>query len=77
MLRLQRLVEVVDGALPGEFGGAFVKTRRGIVMKAVIGLGIYKRFVLDIIRLEGGFIVGPSAHDVGILLGKVEQQSGF
>jgi hypothetical protein len=77
ILRLQRLVEVVDGALPGEFSGAFVKTRRGIVVEAMIRFRIHIRLVLDVIRLEGGFVLGPPAVDAGILLGKVKQQSGL
>src|ERR1043165_7931263 len=37
---LQVLVEPVEGVLPGLFGGGFVITRCGVVMEAVVGLGI-------------------------------------
>jgi hypothetical protein len=77
ILRLQRLVEVVDGALPGEFRRFCVITRCRIVMEAVIRSGIHISLVLYAARLEGGLVFGPPAVDVGVLLGKVKQQSGL
>src|SRR4030095_10617344 len=54
-----------------------VITRCRIVMKTVIRFGIHIGLVLDATGLEGNFVFGPSAVDVGILLGKVKQQSGL
>src|SRR5215467_3902950 len=77
MLRLQRLVKVVDGPLPSELGGGFVETRRRVVMEAMIRFWIDIRLIPDAIGLESGFVIGPPAVDVGILLGKVKQQRGL
>ena len=41
ILRFQRFVEVVDGALPGEFGGGFVVTRRRVIVETVVGFRIH------------------------------------
>src|SRR5215471_19886767 len=77
MLRLQRLVKVVDGPLPSELGGGFVETRRRVVMEAMIRFWIDICLIPDAIGLESGFVIGPPAVDVGILLGKVKQQRGL
>jgi hypothetical protein len=50
-LRLQRLVEVVDGALPGDLGRFWVITRCRVVMKAVIRFGVHISLVFHATRL--------------------------
>ena len=65
-LGFQSLIEVIDGALPGEFGGGFVVTRRRVVVESVKGLGINISFILDAIGLKCGFVSGPSAGGIWI-----------
>ena len=74
---IQRLIEVVDRPLPGQLDSGLVITRRRVVVETVICFGIDVSFVLDAIRLEGGFVLGPPAVDVGICLRKVKQQRGL
>ena len=50
-LSFQIFIEVIEGALPGEFGGCFVVSRRRVVMKAVTGFRIDVPFMLDPIGL--------------------------
>src|SRR5688572_29599919 len=64
LLRFQCLVEMIDGALPRKFGCGFLVTRRRVVMKAMIRLGVHVGLVLDAVCFERGFVFGPPLVDV-------------
>src|SRR5262245_32951780 len=59
----QVLVEEVDRALPGELRRRLIVAGCRVVVEAVLGLGIDVRFVLHLVRLERGFVRGPSRVD--------------
>src|ERR1044071_4818885 len=76
-LRLQIFVEVIDGALPGEFGRGLVIARRRVVVKPVVGLGINVSLVFDRILVERLFVFGPTPQHARVLLGEVEYHRRF
>ncbi len=62
---------MVEGALPGELGGGFVEARCGVVVKALIGIGVDVGFVLDVVHLERFVVAWPRGVDPRIFLGEM------
>src|SRR5262245_39417869 len=51
----ERLVEEIDGALPGELGGGFAVTWRRVVVEAVLRVLVREDLVLLVVGLERRF----------------------
>src|SRR5439155_7546354 len=68
------LLEERDRPLPGQLGRRLVVTRRRVVVKAVLGAGIYVRLVLYAACLQGRLVGRPQRVHALVALGVLDQQ---
>ena len=68
------LGEEVQGARPGELGAGLVVATGGVVVEAVVDLGIDECLVVDVIGLQRALVIRPSGVDALIELGEVQHQ---
>lgn len=72
MTELERLFEKFECTFFGKFRGSFVVAWSCVVVETVVGVGVYVSSVIDAVRFQGSFVVGPARVDAFVEFRVVE-----